>query len=64
MQMAMRALLIVLVLDYRCGWSNVPAWMWVFGDFPVALGLTVNPLAFRANSYGASTIEKKRTARL
>lgn len=52
------ALVIVSVLDYRFGWSHVPAWVSVFGNLLVALGLMIDLVVFRENSYGASTIEK------
>jgi protein-S-isoprenylcysteine O-methyltransferase Ste14 len=52
------ALLVVSVLDYRFGWSFVPAWASVLGNVLVAGGLMIDLLVFRENSYGASTIEK------
>jgi protein-S-isoprenylcysteine O-methyltransferase Ste14 len=52
------ALLIVSALDHRFGWSKVPACISVLGNVLVALGLMVDLLVFRENSYGASTIEK------
>ena len=51
------ALVVVSVLDYRFGWSFVPAWVSVLGDVLVAGGLMIDLLVFRENSYGASTIE-------
>ncbi len=44
-------------LDHRFGWSPVPAYVALLGDLLVALGLFVNLLVFRENSYGGSTIE-------
>ena len=44
-------------LDYRFGWSPVPAYVALLGDLLVALGLFVDLLTFRENSYGASTIQ-------
>src|ERR1700730_10336829 len=44
-------------LDYRFGWSPVPAYVALLGDLLVALGLFVNLLVFRENSYGGSSIE-------
>lgn len=44
-------------LDHRFGWSPVPAYVALLGDLLVALGLFVNLLVFRENSYGASTIQ-------
>ncbi len=52
------ALLIVSALDHRRSWSNVPVSLSVLGNVLVALGLMVDLLVFRENSYGASTIEK------
>ena len=44
-------------LDHRFGWSPVPAYVALLGDVLVALGLFVNLLVFRENSYGGSSIE-------
>lgn len=51
------ALLIISALDHRFGWSAVPASVSLAGDALVALGLLINLLVFRENSYGASNIE-------
>jgi protein-S-isoprenylcysteine O-methyltransferase Ste14 len=51
-------LVIVSVLDHRFGWSHVPAWVSVFGNVLVALGLMIDLLVFRENTYGSATIEK------
>lgn len=51
-------LVVVSVLDHRFGWSHVPAWISVLGNVLVTLGLMIDLLVFRENSYGASTIEK------
>ena len=51
------ALLIYPALDYRFGWSPVPASISILGDTLVALGFLAVFFVFRANSYGASTIE-------
>ncbi len=51
-------LVIVSALDYRFGWSHVPAWVSVFGNVLVALGLMIDLLVLRENSYGSATIEK------
>lgn len=50
------AMLVVSALDYRFGWSSVPWYISLVGDALVALGLFVNLLVFRENSYGASNI--------
>jgi protein-S-isoprenylcysteine O-methyltransferase Ste14 len=49
---------VVSAFDYRFGWSFLPTWVSVFGDFLVALGLMINLLVVCENSYGAATIEK------
>ena len=54
---SMIALVIVSALDYRFGWSQAPAWVAVLGNVLVALGLMIDLAVFRANSYGAATIE-------
>ena len=51
------ALLIFCALDDRFGWSPVPTAVVLLGDLLVALGLLMNLLVFRANSFGGSTIE-------
>jgi protein-S-isoprenylcysteine O-methyltransferase Ste14 len=43
-------------LDHRFGWSPVPPFVAVLGDALVALGLFINLLVFRENTYGASNI--------
>jgi protein-S-isoprenylcysteine O-methyltransferase Ste14 len=53
----MIALVIVSALDHRFGWSRAPAWIAVLGNVLVALGLMIDLVVFRENSYGASTIE-------
>ncbi len=51
------ALFVFCALDYRFGWSPVPALVSLIGDVLVALGLLINLIVFRENTYGASTIE-------
>jgi protein-S-isoprenylcysteine O-methyltransferase Ste14 len=51
------ALLIFCALDHRFGWSRVPAYVSVAGNLLVALGLGIDLIVFRENSYGGSTIE-------
>lgn len=53
----MPALFIFCALDYHFGWSPVPTAVVLLGDVLVALGLLMNLLVFRANSFGGSTIE-------
>jgi protein-S-isoprenylcysteine O-methyltransferase Ste14 len=49
-------MVVFCVLDYRFGWSRVPAIVSLVGDGLVALGLYINVLVFRANTYGAANI--------
>jgi len=44
-------------LAHRFGWSPVPAYGSLVGDVLVALGLFLNLLVFKENSYGGATIE-------
>jgi len=55
--LASLGLFIFCALDYRFRWSPVPVYGVLIGDVLVALGLFVNLLVFRENSYGGSTIE-------
>jgi protein-S-isoprenylcysteine O-methyltransferase Ste14 len=50
-------LLVFCALDQRFGWSPVPGWISVLGDVLVALGLFINLLVFRENSFGGSTVQ-------
>ena len=50
------ALIVVSALDYRFGWSTVPASISVVGDVLVAFGLGVAMLVVIQNGYAASTI--------
>jgi protein-S-isoprenylcysteine O-methyltransferase Ste14 len=52
------ALFVVSVLDYRFGWSHVPAAISILGEALVALGLVIDLRVFQENSYGASTVQK------
>jgi protein-S-isoprenylcysteine O-methyltransferase Ste14 len=51
------ALLVVPALDYRFGWSNVPLAVVILGNVLVAVGFAGQVLAFRENTFAASTIE-------
>ena len=53
---AFAALLVVPALDYRFGWSHVPAWLSVVGDVMVATGLGLTMLVVFQNRYAAATI--------
>jgi protein-S-isoprenylcysteine O-methyltransferase Ste14 len=50
------ALFVVLILDLHLGWSHVPVFVVPIGDLLVAGGLLLVWLAFRVNSYAASTV--------
>lgn len=54
---SMIGLVIVSALDYRFDWSHAPAWISILGNALVALGLMIDLLVLRENSYGASTIQ-------
>lgn len=58
------ALPVVSAIDHRFGWSHVPGWVSVSGAFLVALGLMIDLIVFRENSFGASTIEKMEGQRV
>ena len=51
------AVLVLSALDHRFGWSPVPPSISVVGAALVALGLFVDLLVFRANTYGASNVQ-------
>jgi protein-S-isoprenylcysteine O-methyltransferase Ste14 len=48
---------IFCAFDHRFGWSAMPAAVSVLGDVLVALGLYINLIVFRENSFGGSTVE-------
>ena len=50
-------LLVFCALDYRFHWSPVPAYVSLAGDALVALGLMINLVVFRENSFGGSTVQ-------
>jgi protein-S-isoprenylcysteine O-methyltransferase Ste14 len=49
--------MVLSALDHRFGWSPVAPSVSVVGNVLVALGLFVDLLVFRENTYGASNIE-------
>ena len=51
------ALIVVPALDRRFGWSAAPPFVAVAGNVLVALSFAIFFFVFRANSYGASTIQ-------
>jgi protein-S-isoprenylcysteine O-methyltransferase Ste14 len=50
-------LLVYCALDYRFAWSPVASWVSLLGDVLIALGLFINLLVFRENSFGGSTVQ-------
>ena len=48
--------LVFSALDHRFGWSPVPVWISIAGDVLVALGLFIDLLVMRVNTFGASNI--------
>jgi protein-S-isoprenylcysteine O-methyltransferase Ste14 len=50
------ATIVVSALDFRFGWSNVPAAISVVGDVLVALGLGISMLVVIQNSYASANI--------
>ena len=57
-------MLIFCALDYRFGWSRVPPYVSLLGDVLVALGLFIDLLVFKENSYGASNIKVEEDQRV
>ena len=55
--LALLGMFVFSSLAHRFGWSPVPAYGSLAGDALVALGLFLNLLVFKENSYGGSTIE-------
>jgi protein-S-isoprenylcysteine O-methyltransferase Ste14 len=54
--LAFLSLIVLPALDYRFGWSVVPAYISILGDGLVALGFYFFYLVVRVNSYAASNI--------
>ncbi len=50
-------LLVYCGLDHHFAWSPVAGWVSLIGDVLVVLGLLVNLLVFKENSFGGSTVE-------
>jgi protein-S-isoprenylcysteine O-methyltransferase Ste14 len=51
------AAFVVPGLDYRFGWSSVPAWLSVVGDFSIIAAMWMVYRVFKENSYGSATVE-------
>ena len=49
--------LVFPALDYRFGWSPVPSYVAFLGEALIVLGFFLIFFVFRANTYGASTIQ-------
>jgi protein-S-isoprenylcysteine O-methyltransferase Ste14 len=55
--LAIIGIFIFSAIAHRFGWSPVPIYISLVGDLLVALGLFINLLVFKENTYGGSTIE-------
>jgi protein-S-isoprenylcysteine O-methyltransferase Ste14 len=55
--LSLLSMFVFCALAHRFGWSPVPAYGSLAGDVLVALGLVINLIVFKENSYGGSTIE-------
>jgi protein-S-isoprenylcysteine O-methyltransferase Ste14 len=53
---SMAAMIVVSALDYRFGWSTVPAAVSIAGDVLVAVGLSIAMLVVIQNGYAAANI--------
>ena len=51
------AAFIVPGLDRRFGWSSVPSWLSIVGNFLIIVSLWMVYLVFKENSFGSSTVE-------
>jgi len=51
------AIVVLSALDYRFGWSHVPAFVSVIGNIAIVISFILFIFVFRANSYGAATIK-------
>jgi protein-S-isoprenylcysteine O-methyltransferase Ste14 len=51
------ALLVFCALDHRFGWSPVPVVVSLIGNVLVALGLFIDLVVMRTNSFGGSTVQ-------
>jgi len=55
--LALFGVFVFSAFSHRFGWSPVPPALSLAGDVLVALGLFINLVVFKENSYGGSTIE-------
>ena len=51
------AAFIVPGLDDRFGWSSVPSWLSMIGDFLIIVAMWMVYRVFKENSYGSATVE-------
>jgi protein-S-isoprenylcysteine O-methyltransferase Ste14 len=61
---SMAAMIVFSALDFRFGWSTVPAAVSVVGDVLVAVGLTIAMLVTIQNGYAAANITVESAQRL
>src|SRR5882757_4894736 len=54
---ALITMLVLSALDYRFGWSDVPALVSLAGDVLAALGLTITFLVVKENSFSGANIK-------
>jgi protein-S-isoprenylcysteine O-methyltransferase Ste14 len=50
--------------DHRLGWSEVPFWLVIFADCGIAIGLFIQFLIFKENSFASATIRIMREQRV
>lgn len=62
--LSLLGVLVFSALDHRFGWSPVPAWVSILGDVLVALGLFLNLLVMRENTFSASNIRVEQAQTL
>jgi protein-S-isoprenylcysteine O-methyltransferase Ste14 len=55
--LSMGAMIVVSALDFRFGWSSVPAAVSVVGDVMVAVGLLISMITTIQNGYAAANIK-------
>ena len=62
--LSMGAMIVVSALDFRFGWSSVPAVVCVIGDVLVVAGLSTAMLVVIQNSYAAATVRVEEGQKL
>lgn len=53
----MIALIVVSALDYRFGWSSVPAWAVILGNLLISAGFLFVVFVLRENTFASATIQ-------